>query len=106
MAVGCSFFLFWKVLCVTFSHCNRLRFDTKNTPPFEVWWQFGSNLLLGAFVLMLLLMTMIMMEVTTVITELWPLTDRLSCARLYDLHYVSLDSSPFFTAGHTTPFYR
>lgn len=85
-----------EVLRVTFSLYNQLRFDTKNTPPFEVWWQFGSNLLLGAFVLMLLLMTVIMMEVATIITEPWPLTDRLGCARLCDLHYVSLDSSPSF----------
>lgn len=65
--------------------------------------KLGGNLLLGAFVLMLLLMTVIMMEVATIITEPWTLTDRLGCARLCDLHYVSLDSSPSFKAGHTTP---
>lgn len=53
----------------------------KTPPPFEVWWQFGGNVLLGAFVLMLLLMTVIMMEVATIITEPRPLTDRLGCAR-------------------------
>lgn len=31
---------FLEVLCVTFSLYIQLRFDTKNTPPFEVGWQF------------------------------------------------------------------
>jgi hypothetical protein len=63
----------------------------------------GGNLVLGAFVLMLPLMTMLMLEVRTIITEPWPFTDRLSCARLCDLHSVSLDRSPSFKAGHTGP---
>lgn len=64
---------------------------------------FDGSLVLGAFVLMLPLMIMLMLEVRTIITESWPLTDRLSCARLCDLHSVSLDRSPPFKAGHTAP---
>lgn len=62
---------------------------------------FGGNLLLDAFLLMLPLMIMITLEVGTIITEPWSLTDRLSLARLCDLHSVSLDSSPSIKAGHT-----
>lgn len=89
-------------LFVSLSHSATGSGLILKTPP-PLLKLFGGNLLLGAFVLMPLLMTMITMEVTTIITEPWPLTGRLSCARLCDLHYVSLGSSPSFKAGHPTP---